>query len=391
MSTDKPLTRESLVAIETAGGLITPSRYCSLLDERDALHIDRASLMAQAAKDSETIRQLREELKDAQELAREHYQKAEAAYARGLDAGAEDSRAELAKVTAEVEAAAEAAEKALEGFRARVAQLTEALAAAKANLVEAAANPRGFETQTIWSWLHPIDAAIAADDVGVAKWLEAHDAEVETQLLLCMANTKPPTTVEAHGVNVPVPDGWLVGTAKENRSIHLALLQLAASRERLHEALEELIYKPPDVSKDRDGLAARIKAALEMAPADALASHDAQLEAPLRERIRELEAALRQCLEPLPYDPDTAQWSEPGDDERREKFNAEWTRRDALLRAALSPAKPVAPAGGCLVQCPECNRIGPFHHQEGPIGFCAQCSLGEGRQVRLVVVPGSAT
>lgn len=44
-----------------------------------------------------------------------------------------------------------------------------------------------------------------------------------------------------------------------------------------------------------------------------------------------------------------------------------------------------APEGGCVVRCPACNRAGPCHLEAGePIGFCAQCALGEGRKVRLV-------
>lgn len=70
---------------------------------------------------------------------------------------------------------------------------------------------------------------------------------------------------------------------------------------------------------------------------------------------------------------------------------------DNLINGAMALADDVrpprggrmsAPEGGCTVKCPVCTRIGPFHVAAGEaIGFCAQCSLGEGRQVRLVLVP----
>jgi hypothetical protein len=48
---------------------------------------------------------------------------------------------------------------------------------------------------------------------------------------------------------------------------------------------------------------------------------------------------------------------------------------------------PVAPPGGCVVKCPVCTRVGEFRVAEGNvIGNCAQCWLGEGRKVPLVIV-----
>jgi hypothetical protein len=39
-----------------------------------------------------------------------------------------------------------------------------------------------------------------------------------------------------------------------------------------------------------------------------------------------------------------------------------------------------------VVECPVCTRIGPHEHPVGPLGFCAQCWLGENRKVRFVPV-----
>jgi hypothetical protein len=67
-------------------------------------------------------------------------------------------------------------------------------------------------------------------------------------------------------------------------------------------------------------------------------------------------------------------------------------------RAALAHASPaaapndanVAPSNG-TVECPECSRCGQIEIEAGePILFCAQCSLGEGRNVRLVFTPDPA-
>jgi hypothetical protein len=56
------------------------------------------------------------------------------------------------------------------------------------------------------------------------------------------------------------------------------------------------------------------------------------------------------------------------------------------IRSLATPA-PVAPPGGHVVKCPVCTRVGEFRVAEGNvIGNCAQCWLGEGRKVPLVIV-----
>lgn len=54
----------------------------------------------------------------------------------------------------------------------------------------------------------------------------------------------------------------------------------------------------------------------------------------------------------------------------------------------ISRAWPKAPRPylyeATMVKCPRCTRIGPFIHDPGPIGDCAQCSLGEQQNVQLV-------
>jgi hypothetical protein len=63
-------------------------------------------------------------------------------------------------------------------------------------------------------------------------------------------------------------------------------------------------------------------------------------------------------------------------------------RHVALAAKGTDGDGPRAPPGGCEVECPACTRVGRFRVEAGqPIGFCAQCSLGEGRKVRLVVAP----
>jgi hypothetical protein len=60
--------------------------------------------------------------------------------------------------------------------------------------------------------------------------------------------------------------------------------------------------------------------------------------------------------------------------------------RDVLKKTT---DKRIAPKGGCTVTCPECTRIGPIDVEEGSIiGNCAQCWLGNGRHVPLVIVVG---
>lgn len=66
---------------------------------------------------------------------------------------------------------------------ARVETLTGALRGAKQHLVEAAANPRHFETQAIWLWLGPIDRALAQTPDDCAAVLAERDARVRAAAL----------------------------------------------------------------------------------------------------------------------------------------------------------------------------------------------------------------
>lgn len=52
--------------------------------------------------------------------------------------------------------------------------------------------------------------------------------------------------------------------------------------------------------------------------------------------LHTLREALEAMRAPEPYDPDTAQWSEPGDEELRATLHVEMKRRWALADAALS-------------------------------------------------------